>query len=147
MVKVKRVYEPAKGADGFRVLVDRLWPRGLSKEQAKVDLWLRDVAPSDALRKWFAHDPAKWPEFQRRYRAELRDKVAPLQRLKQLERERRMVTLVYAASDTLRNNAVALAGLLNRNLRFQSIAVIRTLFVATYGSRGLPKRFYVRHHV
>jgi len=114
MVKVKRVYEPAKGSDGFRVLVDRLWPRGLSKEQAKVDLWLRDVAPSDALRKWFAHDPDKWLEFRRRYHTELKEKTEILRRLHQLEQEHRVIMLVYAASDTLRNNAVVLAGRLNR---------------------------------
>lgn len=114
MVRVKRVYEPVKGTDGFRVLVDRLWPRGLSKEQAKVDLWLRDVAPSDALRKWFAHDPNKWPEFRRRYHTELEDKTEPLRNLHQLEQQHRVITLVYAASDTLRNNAVVLAGRLNR---------------------------------
>ena len=114
MVRVKRVYEPAKGADGFRVLVDRLWPRGLSKAQAHVDLWLRDVAPSDALRQWFAHDPDKWPEFQRRYHAELKDKTDALRSLHQLEQEHRVITLVYAASDTLRNNAVVLAGRLTR---------------------------------
>ena len=115
MVRVKRAYEPAKGADGFRVLVDRLWPRGLSKEQANVDLWLRDVAPSDALRKWFAHDPDKWPEFRQRYHAELKDKTDTLRSLHQLEQEHRVITLVYAASDTLRNNAVVLAGRLNRH--------------------------------
>ena len=111
MVRIKRVYEPPQRADGVRVLVDRLWPRGLSKTQAKVDLWLRDVAPSDALRKWFAHEPAKWPGFQQRYVAELKDKTEELQRLKQ---ERRVITLVYAASDTVRNNAVVLARLLNK---------------------------------
>ena len=114
MVRVKRVYEPAKGTDGFRVLVDRLWPRGLSKEQANVDLWLRDVAPSDALRKWFAHDPDKWPEFRRRYHTELKEKTDTLRSLHQLEQEHRVITLVYAASDTLWNNAVVLAGRLNR---------------------------------
>lgn len=113
-VRVKRVYEPPQRADGARVLVDRLWPRGLSKAQAKIDLWLRDVAPSDALRKWFAHEPAKWPAFQRRYVAELKDKAEPLQRLRQLTREHRLLTLVYAASDPDRNNAVVLAGVLNK---------------------------------
>lgn len=114
MVKIKRVYEPPQRTDGVRILVDRLWPRGLSKAQARIDLWLRDGAPSDALRKWFAHDPAKWPAFRQRYRAELRAKKGSLQRLKQLEQEHRVITLVHAASDTLRNNAVVLAGQLNR---------------------------------
>lgn len=114
MVKVKRVYEAPTSADGFRVLVDRLWPRGLSKERARIACWLRDVAPSDALRKWFAHDPEKWSEFQRRYRAELKGEGDALRNLKQLEQQHRIVTLVYAASDRHRNNAMALAGLLNR---------------------------------
>jgi len=114
MVRVKRVYEPVKGTDGFRVLVDRLWPRGLSKAQANVDLWLRDVAPSNALRKRFAHDPDKWPEFRRRYHTELKDKTETLRSLHQLVQEHRVITLVYAASNTLRNNAVVLAGRLNR---------------------------------
>ena len=115
MVRIKRVYEPPQRADGARVLVDRLWPRGLSKARAKIDLWLRDVAPSDALRKWFAHDPAKWPEFQKRYRAELKDQMEPLQKLKQLARQHRAITFVYAASDPRHNNAVVLAGLLHRS--------------------------------
>ena len=72
MIKVKRVYEPPSEDDGVRVLVDRLWPRGLSRESAKVDLWLRDVAPSDELRRWFGHNPSKWDEFKRRYFEELR---------------------------------------------------------------------------
>ena len=114
MINIKRVYEPPQRVDGTRVLVDRLWPRGLTKSAARIDVWLRDVAPSDALRKWFAHDPAKWPGFQQRYRTELKNNREPLQKLKQLEKARRVITLVYAASDTLRNNAVVLARLLNR---------------------------------
>lgn len=115
MVRVKRVYEPAQRADGFRVLVDRLWPRGVSKERARLALWLQEAAPSDALRKWFAHDPRKWPEFQRRYRAELKSQAEVLRRLRQLVRMHRVVTLVYAASDARHNNAVVVAGLLNRS--------------------------------
>lgn len=114
MVRTKRVYERPEKKDSFRVLVDRLWPRGLSKHRAKSDLWLREIAPRDALRKWFSHDPDKWAEFRRRYHAELKEKADTLRRLKQLERERCVITLVYAASDTLRNNAVVLAGRLNR---------------------------------
>lgn len=114
MVRVKRAYETPQTSDGFRVLVDRLWPRGLSKGRAKISLWLRDVAPSDALRKWFAHDPKKWPEFERRYRAELTDKTEALRKLRQLKREHRVVTLVYAASDPFRNNAFVLRGRLSR---------------------------------
>lgn len=115
MVRVKRVYEPPQTSDGCRVLVDRLWPRGVSKAHAQIALWLRDVAPSDTLRKWFAHDPQKWPEFQRRYRAELQNQAEALRSLRRLARTHRVVTLVYAASDTHHNNAVVLAGWLNRS--------------------------------
>ena len=96
----------------MRVLVDRLWPRGLSKEKAKVDLWLKDLAPSDALRKWFGHEPQKWLGFHRQYRAELASRKDAIQTLRALEQKRRVVTLLYAASDTERNNAVVLAELL-----------------------------------
>ncbi len=107
MIRTKRVYEPVIPDDGFRVLVDRIWPRGLRKEDAALDLWLKEVAPTTELRRWFAHDPARWEEFQSRYAAELserRDAVAFL-------RERASagpLTLLYAAQDTSRNNAVAL---------------------------------------
>lgn len=112
MFKAKRVYDPPGKADGYRVLVDRLWPRGLSKAKAKIDLWLRDVAPSDALRKWFGHEPAKWGAFRQKYRAELKEKSELLRTLTRLERERGVVTLVYAASDPDHNNAIVLAALL-----------------------------------
>ncbi len=106
---IKRVYEPAAASDGLRLLVDRLWPRGLSKDEAAVDRWLRDIAPSPALRQWFGHDPAKWPEFQRRYLAELEampDALTPLHRLLQ---EHKHVTLLYAAKDEAHNHAIVLA--------------------------------------
>lgn len=114
MFKIKRVYEAPDPSDGVRVLVDRLWPRGLSKDKAKVDLWLRDVAPSDTVRKWFAHDPKRWLEFRRKYRTELQGKVAPLRTMRRLEQDHGTVTLLYAASDTTRNNAMVLAALLTR---------------------------------
>ena len=117
MIRLKRVYEPSEKADGFRVLVDRLWPRGLSKAKARADLWLREVAPSDGLRKWFAHDPKKWPEFRRRYRAELKERGEAWRTLKRLQQEQGVLTLLYAASDTARNNAVVLADLLARGSR------------------------------
>ncbi|MCZ2075699.1 MAG: DUF488 family protein [Bryobacterales bacterium] len=104
MIHLKRVYEKHSHKDGPRVLVDRLWPRGLTKEQARVDLWLKDLAPSSDLRKWFAHDPAKWQEFQTRYRKELREKRRALESLKQLSDEQ-TVTLVYGARDQERNAA------------------------------------------
>jgi uncharacterized protein YeaO (DUF488 family) len=107
MIKLKRAYERPSPADGFRVLVERLWPRGVSKEQARLDLWLKDVAPSTELRQWFGHDPARWKEFQQRYRAELRDKKDGLALLRQKDQEG-TVTLVYGARDEEHNAAVAL---------------------------------------
>ena len=111
MVTIKRVYDPPVDTDGRRILVDRLWPRGLSKPGARVDLWLKDVAPSAELRKWFAHDPARWPEFQARYRRELAGKP---DLLKQLRAEARSgkVTLLYAARDEQHNNAAVLRSVL-----------------------------------
>lgn len=110
-VFVKRIYEPAAKSDGFRVLVDRIWPRGLSKEDAHIDLWLRDIAPSTALRKWFNHDPARWGEFQLRYHAELREKRALLATIIE-QAKTRPVTLLYSAKDEQHNQAVALRSFL-----------------------------------
>ena len=107
MIQLKRVYEKPLRKDGVRILVDRLWPRGLTKERAAVNLWLKDVAPSSELRKWFGHDPAKWKEFQVRYRKELRQKKEALKLLKQ-KSEDRTVTLVYGARDEQHNEAVVL---------------------------------------
>src|SRR6187402_1360864 len=107
MIQLKRVYEKPSQKDGWRVLVDRLWPRGLTKERAAVDLWLKDVAPSTELRKWFAHDPAKWKQFQVRYRKELQGKQDSLQILKQKSKGQ-IVTLVYGARDEGHNEAVVL---------------------------------------
>jgi uncharacterized protein YeaO (DUF488 family) len=110
-VQIKRVYEPATNADGYRVLVDRLWPRGLSKKDTHIDLWLREVGPSTALRKWFNHDPARWTEFQRRYHAELKQKAALLATITE-QAKNRPVTLLYSAKDEQHNQAVALRNLL-----------------------------------
>ena len=107
MIKLKRVYESPSSKDGLRVLVERLWPRGLTKERAAVDLWLKDVAPSPELRKWFGHDPARWEQFQERYRRELREKKDAVRLLKQKAKEG-TVTLVYAARDEDHNGALAL---------------------------------------
>ena len=107
MIKLKRVYENPSPKDGLRVLVDRLWPRGLTKDRAAVDLWLKDVAPSTELRKWFGHDPAKWKQFQVRYRKELQEKKDALELLKQKSKER-TVTLVYGARDEEHNEALVL---------------------------------------
>ena len=112
-VRLKRTYDAPEPSDGTRVLVDRLWPRGLTKERARVDLWLKEVAPSNQLRIWFGHDPAKWDDFRRRYKAELEsgEGQAALARLRGLARQG-PVTLVYAARDTEHNDAVALQELL-----------------------------------
>ena len=114
-VRLKRVYDPARRSDGYRVLVDRLWPRGVSKEQAKIDEWARDLAPSDGLRKWFAHDPKRFEEFRTRHSEELRGRRARLAELRRRAREGR-VTLVYSAQDPEHNNAVVLAEVLRRGL-------------------------------
>lgn len=110
-ILVKRVYEPAAKSDGLRVLVDRLWPRGLSKCDAKLNLWLPDVGPSTALRQWFNHDPARWPEFCRRYQAELKGKKALLATISE-QAKTRSVTLLYSAKDERHNQAVALRNFL-----------------------------------
>jgi uncharacterized protein YeaO (DUF488 family) len=106
-VTTKRIYEPRSRADGVRVLVDRLWPRGVSKDEAKLDLWLKEIAPSTELRKWFAHDPSKWAEFKKRYRAELKNNDAVVE-LKRLVRRSKHVTLLYAARDAAHNEAEVL---------------------------------------
>ena len=109
MIKIKRVYEKTAKEDGWRVLVDRLWPRGIKKELAHVELWMKDVAPSDALRKWFGHEPDKWNEFRKRYRAELEKKKDLVAELKKLEKEHGTLTLVFSAKDESHNQAVVLA--------------------------------------
>lgn len=106
-VAIKRVYQEPSDEDGTRVLVDRLWPRGLTKQKAKVDLWLKDIAPSTELRKWFSHDPAKWAGFQERYAVELKSKTALVEQLKKLSKEGH-VTLLYGAKDEVHNEAVIL---------------------------------------
>ncbi|EID33620.1 PF04343 family protein [Prevotella sp. oral taxon 306 str. F0472] len=110
-MKLKRVYLPAEETDGYRILVDRLWPRGISKEKAKIDLWLKEVAPSNELRKWFGHDPERFNEFTERYKAELQASGA-LEELRQAIQEHPDVTLLYAAHDEQHNNAVVLQELL-----------------------------------
>jgi uncharacterized protein YeaO (DUF488 family) len=112
-ILVKRIYEPAAKSDGFRVLVDRLWPRGMSKENATLDLWLPDIGPSTTLRRWFNHDPERWGEFQHRYHAELEDKKELLAELKG-RAKKGTVTLLYSAKDGEHNQAVALQSYLLR---------------------------------
>lgn len=106
-VQIKRVYEEPNESDGTRILVDRLWPRGLTKQKAKLDLWLKDVAPSTELRKWFAHDPSKWAEFKKRYQAELRQNEQALSLLRD-QCLNGKVTLLYGAKDEEHNDAVVL---------------------------------------
>jgi uncharacterized protein YeaO (DUF488 family) len=107
VIKLKRAYEPPESDDGFRVLVDRLWPRGVSKSSARIDLWLKEIAPSAALRKWFGHDPAKWNKFRVRYFQELQKKGETVEQLVEHVRHG-TVTLVYGARDQEHNDAVAL---------------------------------------
>lgn len=110
-IRLKRAYEPAAPEDGVRILVDRLWPRGVSKADAALDDWMKDVAPSTALRKWFGHDPARWAEFQRRYKVELRQHDQELDHIRALARKQ-TVTLVYSAHDEQHNDAVVLRDVL-----------------------------------
>lgn len=110
-ILIKRVYEPAVKSDGFRVLVDRLWPRGLSKTTAQIDLWLREIGPSTTLRKWFHHDPVRWMEFIRRYHTELKTKTVLLATIKK-QAQIGPVTLLYSAKDERHNHAVVLLNFL-----------------------------------
>lgn len=120
-VAVKRVYEPPSATDGVRVLIDRLWPRGLSKAAARVDLWARDLSPSTALRQWYGHDAVKWPEFKRRYRAELATQADALAALASQAR-RRKVTLLFGSKEPRLNNAHALKEILQgRGRRTRSV--------------------------
>jgi uncharacterized protein YeaO (DUF488 family) len=115
-VRLKRAYEPAAATDGSRVLIDRIWPRGVSREEAHLEEWARELAPSGELRRWFSHDPDRFAEFRRRYRAELTAQEAKLRELRQRARQGTL-TLVYAARDTEHNDAVVLAELLRRGPR------------------------------
>lgn len=113
-MKIKRVYEEPSKSDGKRILVDRLWPRGLTKEKAAVDMWLKEIAPSTDLRKWFGHDPAKWNEFQKRYIKELDANPEPVNTIKELAKKG-TVTLIYGARDEEYNDAVVLRGYLAKD--------------------------------
>lgn len=112
MIACKRIYDPPGADDGRRLLVDRLWPRGVSREAARLDDWLKELAPSDGLRRWFGHNPALWEEFRARYREELKTHVELLDDLR-AEAKRGTVTLLFAARDTEHNNAVVLKEMLN----------------------------------
>ena len=114
-IDLKRVYEPPANGDGRRILVDRIWPRGITKADLRIDAWRKDLAPSTELRKWFGHDPAKWDEFRKRYAGELEQRSEALEELVDLARVGH-VTLVFSAKDTQHNNAVALKEHLERRL-------------------------------
>jgi uncharacterized protein YeaO (DUF488 family) len=119
-IAVKRVYEPASKTDGYRVLVDRLWPRGLKKEDAALDVWAKDLAPSTALREWFGHDPARWECFRHRYASEL-DSRASFWKPLAVQAERHRVTLVYGARDEEHNQAVALKMYLDSHIKAKAL--------------------------
>lgn len=112
-VRIKRVYEPAAETDGYRILIDRLWPRGLSKEKAHVDKWLKEVAPSTELRKWFNHEPGKWDSFRTKYRAELGGSTALTELLDEIHAHK-TVTLLFGARDEEHNDAVALEEMIRK---------------------------------
>ncbi|MEO8687902.1 MAG: DUF488 domain-containing protein [Solirubrobacteraceae bacterium] len=114
-IRLKRAYDPAEPTDGYRVLIDRLWPRGVSREQAELDDWEKELPPSTELRRWFGHDPGRFDEFRRRYIEELRDRRAGLTGLRRRAREGTL-TLVYSAHDTEHNDAVVLAQVLRHGL-------------------------------
>ena len=111
MIKLKRIYEPYNKNDGYRVLVDRLWPRGVSKEKAHLDVWLKDIAPSTELRKWFNHDPKKWADFKKKYQAELKKNKEVVLMLKQAKKKHSTITLFYGAKDEMHNEAVVIKDL------------------------------------
>ncbi|MBX9925979.1 MAG: DUF488 family protein [Hyphomicrobiaceae bacterium] len=115
MIRVKRVYDAPSVDDGMRILVDRLWPRGLTRDVAAIDKWVKDIAPSHDLRKWFNHEPSRWPEFQVRYRLELQshEATAILDELRSIA-SKDSITLVYAATERRLNNAVVLSEILSR---------------------------------
>ena len=116
MIHLKRVYDASSRDDGLRILVERLWPRGLTKARAAVDLWVKDVAPSPGLRKWFGHDPARWKQFRQRYWDELKDKKDDVDALRRKARERK-VTFIYAAHDEQHNGALALKEFIERRVK------------------------------
>ena len=112
-VRLKRAYEPPATGDGTRILIDRLWPRGITKKRAAIDQWMKDIAPSTGLRKWFSHDPARWDEFRRRYAQEVHKNSDLLEQLRSLA-QRGPITLVYSAHDEKHNDAVELRELILR---------------------------------
>lgn len=120
MIQIKRIYEEPQKSDGLRILVDRLWPRGVSKEKAALDLWFKDIAPSNDLRKWFGHDPKRWSDFQKKYKTEIKANKVVFDELKEIVKQRKTVTLLYAAKDVEHNEAVIIRDLLEPPRLFQS---------------------------
>lgn len=114
MIKIKRIYEPKSANDGYRILVDRLWPRGVSKEKAHLDLWLKEIAPSTELRKWFNHDPKKWLQFQNKYIQELKNNQQYIDQILELEKKYKNLTFLYGAKDTVHNEAIVLINFLKK---------------------------------
>ena len=107
-IKVKRIYEKKSNSDGYRILVDRMWPRGLNKSEIKIDLWMKEIAPSNELRRWFAHDVGRWILFKAKYKRELRGKMEFIHQIKTLQKQKGIVTFLYSAKDEEHNNAIAL---------------------------------------
>lgn len=116
MIRIKRIYDEVSKDDGKRILVDRLWPRGIKKENVRIDEWMKDIAPSEELRKWFSHDPSKWPEFKKRYAQEIENKKELVEQLRQ-ESAKGVIILLFAAKDKEHNNALALREILNQASR------------------------------
>ncbi len=114
MIRIKRIYENPMETDGFRILIDRLWPRGISKEKAKIGLWLKEIAPSDELRKWFSHDPEKWTDFKKKYKLELANNLESLKIIKEIIKKEKTITFLYAAKDEEHNNAIVLKEFLKK---------------------------------
>jgi uncharacterized protein YeaO (DUF488 family) len=125
VLRLKRVYDPAVSADGMRILVDRLWPRGLNRQKAEIDRWMKEIAPSAELRQWFGHEPARWAEFQRRYKQELRAQSELVNELANLAARGR-VTLVFGARDETRNDAVVLAAVVRARMKRASTTMRAT---------------------
>jgi len=121
VIRLKRAYEPAEASDGRRILVDRLWPRGVSKQRLAIDGWMKELSPSAELRRWFQHDPDKWTEFRRRYKRELRANAQLVDQLARLA-SRRRVTLVFGARDEVHNDAVVLAEVMRARIKRRSVA-------------------------
>lgn len=114
MIQIKRIYDPISDDDGYRVLVDRIWPRGVSKEKANIDLWMKEIAPSTDLRKWFNHDSENWSEFKKKYKSELKEKKNLINDIKVLEQEHKNITLLYSAKNIENNQAVVLLDILRK---------------------------------